>query len=349
VDGALTGQIPFRELLEHFASGANEENRRRLLIALWRAFGMAWGANPTAFVDLLSELTSFFSSDTHRHQITQLWNIMAAGSSGRRSAFTELLSQITSVICSDTHPELTTRFWDIVFAGTSELRTEFAALFEEPGSATNFGNEQSQLPTIRWISTDCTGLFLLINVIERLGWGDRLSRLSFDSASAPRLQTYVLASIALAILGRFDETPAYLDPGLALFAGWTEAPDLGGLRRFFASKTAHTRRDILVELLGNEVSEDESSNWQACFDSLANCLAQEFAKRIRGFGRSSRSFIVKNFIALPGRIRIEGTRLLVVFTSSPLNAVVHMSRLDDPVEDVAWLGRRRVEFEPYGG
>ena len=87
---------------------------------------------------------------------------------------------------------------------------------------------------------------------------------------------------------------------------------------------------------------------QACFDRLANHLIREFAGSIRGFGRSSRSFVVKNFLALPGRIRVEETLLSVVFTSSPLNAVLHLSRLDDPVEEVAWLGGRRIEFEPYG-
>jgi hypothetical protein len=157
----------------------------------------------------------------------------------------------------------------------------------------------------------------------------------------------VLAGLASAILGRFDQTPAYLDPGLALFSGWMEAPDLGGLCRFLASESDQTRRDLLVELLGHEITEEDSLDWEACFDSLADHLIREFAGRIRGFGQSSRQFVVKNFLALPGRIRVEEKRLLVVFTSSPLNALVHMSRLDDPVEEVAWLGGRRVEFEPY--
>jgi hypothetical protein len=343
-DGTLTDQTPCRELMEQFGSVENGENRHNLLIALWNASD----TNLTAFVDLLGELTSVFSSDTHRHQITQLWNIIAAGSSERRSAFTELLGELTSAISFDNHREQITRFWDIVLGGSGERRTEFATLFEELSSATKFANRQSHARNIKWVSTDCAGLFLLIKVIERLGWAERLGRLSFDSASGPRLLTYVLAGIGLATLGRFEEVLAYLDPGLALFSGWIEASDLGGLHRFFALEPARTRRDILVELLGNAVTEDASTNWQACFDLLANYLAQEFARRIRGFGRSSRSFIVKNFIALPGRIRIEETRLLVVFSSSPLNAVVHMSRLDDPVEEVAWLGRRGIEFEPYG-
>ena len=89
-------------------------------------------------------------------------------------------------------------------------------------------------------------------------------------------------------------------------------------------------------------------NLNTLIDSLATHLIREFTGRIRGFGRSSRSFVVKNFLALPGRIRVEETRLSIDFASSPLNAVIHLSRLDDPVEQVSWLAGRRIEFEPYG-
>ena len=58
--------------------------------------------------------------------------------------------------------------------------------------------------------------------------------------------------------------------------------------------------------------------------------------------------MVKNFVALPGRIRIEETRLVVVFTSSPLHVVLHLSGLDDPVEAVGWLGGRRIAFQTEG-
>jgi hypothetical protein len=384
-DGIQTSRPAFRELLEKLGSVTSSETRQNLLNASWNLFAAANGPSRTAFADLLDELTSIvssdtqrhqltqfwniigpgssargsafsellgelislFSSDVHRHQITELWNIIAAGSSESRTAFAQVLGELTSVFSSDTQQHQITPFWEIIVAGSSERRTAFAALFEELVSATDSGNRQGQVTKFKWISTECAGLFLLINVAERLGWADRLDRLSFGAANGPRLLTYTLAGIGLAILGRFEEAPASLDPGLALFSGWVDAPELGGLRRFFASEPAQTRRDLLVELLGDEVSEEGSIHWKACFDALANHLIREFAGRIRGFGRSSRQFVVKNFLALPGRIRVEETRLLIVFTSGPLNAVVHMSRLDDPVEEVSWLGRRRIEFEPY--
>jgi hypothetical protein len=274
--------------------------------------------------------------------------MIAAATGASRSAFAELLSELTSVVSSDTHRHQITQFWNIIAAGSSESRTALAGLFEELMSVTGSGNGASPAPEFRWITTDCAGLFLLIRILDKLNWADRLGRLSFGTAYGPRLLTYTLAGLASAILDRFNEKPTYLDPGLALFSGWVDEPDLGGLRRFFASETAQTRRDLLAELLGDEVTEEGSMHWKACFDSLANQLIREFTGRIRGFGRSSRSFVVKNFLALPGRIRVEETRLVIVFTSSPLNVVVHLSGLDDPVETVPWLGGRRIEFQTDG-
>jgi hypothetical protein len=302
----------------------------------------------TTISELLVKLGSIASSGTRQNLLNEFWNLIATASSGSRAVFAKLLGELTSVVSSETHRQQITEFWNIIAAGSGENRTALAALFEELMSVTGSGDGASRATEFRWITTECAGLFFLIRIVERLGWAARLGRCSFGAAYGPRFLTYTLAGLGSAILGRFDEAPAYLDPGLALFSGWVEAPDLGGLCRFFASESAQTRRDLLLELLGDEVPEDDSLDWRACFDSLANHLIREFAGRIRGFGRSSRSFIVKNFLALPGRIRVEETRLVIVFTSSPLNVVVHLSRLDDPVDAVTWLGGRRVEFQTDG-
>jgi hypothetical protein len=346
--GNSIGSAPFRELMDKLQSVTSLETRQNLLNLLWNVFAPASSASRTQYAGLLAELSSVFGSDAHQQQISELWNIIGAESSERRSAFAQVLGELTLLFNSGSHRDQITQFWDVVVAGSSEGRTAFAALFEELASAADSGARPDQVTKFKWISTDCAGLFLLISVVERLGWADRLSRLSFGTVDGPRLLSYTLTGLASSLLGRFDEAPAYLDSGLALFSGWVDAPDLGGLRRFFDSEPAQTRRDLLLELVGDDITEEDSFHWNACFDALANHLIRGFAGRIRGFGRSSRQFLVKNFLALPGRIRVEETRLLIVFTSSPLNAVVHMSRLDDPMEVVDWLGSRRVEFEPYG-
>jgi hypothetical protein len=338
---------PFHELLEQLGAISNAETRQQFLQALRQASETVSSADLNALADLLDELGSFLTSDTHRNQITQLWNDIASGSSDRRAVFAQLLGELTSIVRSETYEWQITQFWEVLVTANSERRAAFGDLFGELASTNFFGNQRSRGQ--RWISTDWAGLFLLIDSVQRLGWADRLSQLPVGTANGPRLMTYILAGMGLSIMGRFDETSPYLDPGLALFSGWFDGPDLGGLRRFLASEQSETRHEILVELLGNDAREEGPIQWETCFDALADRLIREFVSRIHGFAQSSRGFIVRNFIALPGRVAVAENRLSIVLTSSPLNAVVHLCRLDDPVEEVPWLGRRRIEFEPYTG
>ena len=271
-------------------------------------------------------------------------NVIVAAGGENRTAFTELLDRVRLTAGSHTRQNLLIEFGNIIAAGNLESRTAFVALFEQLTLATGTGTG----PEGRRKSTDCAGLFLLIRVLDELGWEGRLTRSSASATYGLRLVTYILAGVASAVLNRFTEEPTYLDAGMALFSGWIDRPNLDGFRDFLASGSVETRRDLLRELLGEETIEEYSVNWLACFDSLANHVIREFTKQIRCFGKPSRSFVVKNFVALPGRIRIEETRLVVVFTSSPLHVVLHLSGLDDPVEAVGWLGGRRIAFQTEG-
>jgi hypothetical protein len=222
-----------------------------------------------------------------------------------------------------------------------------AELLEQLAVALASGRSQARVPEPTVVSTGCAGLFFLIKILDRLEWLDRLQA-GLGAEYGPRALTYTLAGLALAILDRFDEEPRYLDPGLALFCGWLDEPDLAGLRYFFASEPFRKRRDLLTALLADEIAEGSSDSWRACFDALATRVIQELAGRIRGFGRASRSYVLKNFIALPGHIRVEETRLEVLVAASPLNLVLHLSAMDYPVEAVTWLAGRRVEFQLEG-
>ena len=282
-------------------------------------------------------------------------NMIVAAGSENQTAFTKLLDRLRLIAGSRTQINLLIEFWNIIAAGNLENRTMLTELLEQlvpitrqQAPVANTQNGQDRILETRWRSTDCAGQFLLIRVLDELGWEDRLSRSSLSATCGKRLLTYILAGVASAVLNRFDEEPAYLDAGVALFSGWIDQPNLGGFRGFLASGSVETRRDLLRELLGEEAIEECSINWLSCFEALANHLIQEFTNHIRCFGKPSRSFVVKNFVALPGRIRIEETRLLVVFTSSPLHVVLHLSGLDDPVEAVSWLGGRRIEFRAEG-
>jgi hypothetical protein len=271
-------------------------------------------------------------------------NMFVAAGGENRTACAELLERLRLIAGPPIQENLLLEFTNIVAEGNIENRTTFAELFEQLALAT--GSEFG--PETRWKSTDCAGLFLLISVLEKLGWEDRLTRSSLSVTYGPRLLTYILAGVASAVLNRFDESPAHLDSGMALFAGWIDQPYLDGFRDFLASGSVEKRRDLLRELLGEETIEECSISWLSCFVALGNQLIQEFTKHIRCFGKPSHSFVVKNFVALPGRIRIEENRLVVIFDSSPLHIVLHLSGLDNPVEAVGWLGGRRVEFQAEG-
>jgi hypothetical protein len=197
-------------------------------------------------------------------------------------------------------------------------------------------------------STNFAGLFLLVRMINWLDWEEQLARSQLGSRYGPRLLTYTLAGVGLAILDRFVEAPDYLDPGLALFAGWIEEPDLGGLGWFLNSTSTEERLNLLPALLGKEATDSAEASWQSCFEALAAHLIQEFGVNLRYFREPSRAFIVRNFIALPGYIRVEDQRMTVNFSSNPLQIVSHLSGLEDPVEIVSWLGGRSVYFQTEG-
>jgi hypothetical protein len=273
-------------------------------------------------------------------------SILVAAGAENRSVSSELWEKVSSIARFRAGENLLIEFRNILTTANPESRTALASLFEQLASMT-VGTSLDSTSESKRISTDWAGLFFLVRIIDKLGWENRLVRSSLGTKWGPRLLTYILAGTALAIVNRFNDEPRCLDSGLALFSGWVDQPDLHGLRDFFASGTVETRRGILRELLDEQAAEQSSITWQSGFDLLAAHLIRELTGRIRCLGKASRSFVVKNFVTLPGRIRIEEKRLVVVFTSSPLNAVVHLSGLDDSVEEVDWLGGRRIEFEPY--
>jgi hypothetical protein len=274
--------------------------------------------------------------------LNEFWSIIAGAPESSRAALNDVLPRLTSATTPGSQEKQLAELWNIIAAGSSENRIAFAALVADLTSTQNHGAEP------KWISTDCAGLFLLIRVLNKLVWEDQLVRSFLGATYGPRLLTYTLAGVALAILGRFNEELTFIDPGIALFSGWIGAPDLHGFHSFLAKGSVEIRQGLLGGLLTQATAMEYSHTWQTCFDALANYLIQEFTEQIRCFGKPSRSFVVKNFVALPGRILIEENRLLVKFTSSPLHVVVHMSGLDDQVEPVGWLGGRRIEFQADG-
>jgi hypothetical protein len=202
---------------------------------------------------------------------------------------------------------------------------------------------------VRLVSSDYASLLLLVGLLQRLEWPQSILHLTFGATHGLRAITYIFAGLGLAMLNRFGEKPLQLDPGLALFAGWVDEPDLAGLQRFFTLGTPIERQTLLTEIFPKrEVLEKDAESWGATLDCMVELATREFASRVRGFRQASRSFIVKHFFALPGRIRVEDSRLVITLDPSPFHVALHLSGWDETVDDVRWLGGRRLEFQLEG-
>jgi hypothetical protein len=192
-----------------------------------------------------------------------------------------------------------------------------------------------------WISTNYCGLFFLTGLLARLDWITTWRQLA---AFQPGGVNPIIAGLALAIVDKFDPALVALDPGLALFAGYSENPDLPHARKVFQEFQREVRLDVLHAAIENDANDDAAQDWQSTFDLLAEKLLREFATTVRGFRQATRQVIVKSFIARPGRIRVERDRLVVIPQASPYHVALHLSGLDTPIASVGWLGCR-LEFE----
>jgi hypothetical protein len=159
-----------------------------------------------------------------------------------------------------------------------------------------------------WVHSDCAGIFLLTALVR------------------PRdMDRFTLAGLALSALGRFDPEVKELDPAVALFAGFTGDPDMERMR------TAFRETGRAEEL-----------------DRMAAAAVLEFGSRIRGFRKAPRQAVVRQFLARPGRIRVDEERVFVILAPNPFHIALHISGMDGPVERVPWLAGRRVDFHLEG-
>jgi len=199
-----------------------------------------------------------------------------------------------------------------------------------------------------WVSSECAGLMLLVGLIDRLGWVQRIRISSVGSRLDSRATNFCLAALSLRLLGKSPESERY-DPGLLLFAGWLEpaVADLNGFRNFLDSLSAQ-EQDELVDLLTDTAERHRFEDWVATFDHLAGNLIQEFSSRVRGFRKANPAFVIKSFFSQPGRIFIDDKRILVVLQANPFHIALHISSMDESVDSVSWMAGRRLEFQLEG-
>jgi len=198
-----------------------------------------------------------------------------------------------------------------------------------------------------WLSSDCAGLLLVVGLLDRFEWPQKILQTSLGVTYGSRAIVYCLAGLGLRMLGHSLEVN-HLDSGISVFAGWTQpaSADLGSFGAFISSVSSEQRLELLRALgLAAENEDETCGDWSRTLDYLAGYLAHEFAGRVRGFRKAAAPFIVKTFFRQPGRICIEDKRILVILKHNPFHIALHISNVDEPIERVSWLGDRRLEFQ----
>jgi hypothetical protein len=225
--------------------------------------------------------------------------------------------------------------------------TSLRALLEELAALTDMQGAPLAKNSM-WLSSECAGLFLLVGLLDRLRWPQRIQ--ATFGINGPRALVYCLAGMALRLLDLPLEADR-LDSGISVFAGWLEpaSSDLAACHAFLSSTTEAERLELLRVLdTADDVATEASADWGKTFDCLGQSLTREFAERVRGFRKANASYIARNFFRQTGRICIEEKRILVILEHNPFHIALHISSMHEAVESVSWLGGRRLEIQLEG-
>jgi len=198
---------------------------------------------------------------------------------------------------------------------------------------------------IQHIESPYAGLFLLIGRLIRLQWPQLILGTALGKTLGSQAITNLLASMGQAIVGERLDAPSRMDAGLALFAGWTDTPDISDFHHMLSLNDPSLRRDLLSSLAGpHEGVTEFAETWATTMDYLASKLIREFAAGVRGFRQASRAFVVQRILATPGFVEVYEHELIVTLNENPFHVALHVSGADDTVEKVGWLGHRDVTF-----
>ncbi|WP_447602830.1 hypothetical protein [Nitrospira sp. Nam80] len=201
------------------------------------------------------------------------------------------------------------------------------------------------------VQSQCAGLFLLTRALQDIRLGAVLKECGFDMVQP------LLVGLAIKIGGRAAWENGILDPGAGLWTGCESEAALESLRhlesldrdRFDAGLCDLLSAQRLIDLydgpsLDEGVSLPCSVELDAMLDRTAARTLRAWARWLPGFGQSSASYLLSNFIRRPGWIEVGPRFLQVHLTSGPLDGILRMAGYLSESPAVSWLGNRTVRF-----
>ncbi len=152
------------------------------------------------------------------------------------------------------------------------------------------------------------------------------------------------------------------DQSLADIAGLgleAEAPDVVAVPEIRASGTsdaldeigrAHQtgREALLSALAALDHSRLDLPEVDLTLALTASALLRVWARWLRQFAISGVPYLLANFIRRPGRVTMDANSILVELEPGPLDVVIDMAGYTAELENVSWLGQRRVRFQLRG-
>jgi hypothetical protein len=217
----------------------------------------------------------------------------------------------------------------------AELRADLARAAEQlrPFVPTAIEVRDTLSQDATWIESRFAGCCLLAATFQRLGFENL-----FDHFE-PLHASYILIRLLATLTGDSHQGPP--DHGLALFCGVPSWYQLMPYRTFFETSTEDQRRQASAILAPGYTG---PPGWNIFLDYAATRTAHEFGMRIRGYRRAGKAAIIRQFLQLPGRLRLTDRELLVSLEPSPVHLAIHISGEDTTVSGARWLDNRELRF-----
>ncbi len=199
------------------------------------------------------------------------------------------------------------------------------------------------------------GLFLLVRPILELKLMDLIKQSRFN---------YFLFFLALKITNQKIPNQINIDPALFLFAGLDNSVSIKNLKGYPESMTFSMNEEFLKSLIKalqtlkeqkahslDYINIDGYSNinfkridFETVVSIVAELILKIFARRLRGFEKSSSTYIFENFLNRPSGILLNEDLIHVKLSKRPLDVILRMSILLEDINRVTWINNRDIRF-----